>query len=105
MWQASAKSRSLGAANAQGLEYNKAAAYTAATFTIGDNRATQDTALLFENVDTGVSATVTIPAGIEDSSELVGGKVNFNFSLAASNSMITTCISGGPLTDVTLRMQ
>lgn len=104
LWQLSAKSRSLGAANAQGLESPTAVTYTAATFTIGDNRATGDTVINFENVDTGAAATITIPSGVEDASALTGGKVPFAFSLAAGNSTLPVCISGGPLLDVTLRM-
>lgn len=104
LWQLSAKSRSLGAANAQGLESPTTATYSAATFSIGDNRATVDTVINFENVDTGAAATITIPSGVEDASALTGGKVPFALSLAAGNSTLPVCISGGPLIDVTLRM-
>lgn len=107
LYQLQADSRSLGAANAQGLEYNAAVTYKNATFSIGDNRATVDTVLQLINADTGATSTLTIPLTIDESSDLSTGKspMSADFSLEASQSMLVMCLSGGPLVNLELRLQ
>lgn len=107
LYQIQADSRSLGATNAQGLEYDAGATYKSATFSIGDNRATGSTVLQLINADTGATSTVTIPSAIDESSDLAAGKVLLpaDFSLATNQSMLVMCLSGGPLINLELRLQ
>lgn len=107
LYQVQADSRSLGAANAQGLEYESAITYKSATFSIGDNQATGNTVLQLANADTGATSTLTIPTAIDESSDVAAGKVSLsaNFALAANESMIVMCLSGGTLINLEMRLQ
>jgi len=80
--------------------------YSYATFSAGANTAPVDTVLSLINADTGAVSTLTIPSGETDASNLTGGKVALStqITLAAGQSMLAVCISGGPMTDVELRL-
>lgn len=107
LYQVQADSRSLGAANAQGLEYDSAVTYRSATFSIGDNQAIGNTILQLVNADNGATSTLTIPSAIEESSDLAAGKVllSADFALAINQSVIVMCLSGGPLINLEVRLQ
>lgn len=102
-----AKSRALGAANSQGLEAASPQSYSVALVDIGANTATADTVLQLVNANTGVVSTVTVPQGVDSTTDVAGGKINLSssFAMASGDSMIVMCKSGGPLTDVEVRLQ
>ena len=99
------ESRSLGSSNSQGLELGTTS-YSFVTFSCSQS-STSNTVLSFINADTGDTRSATIPANTKDSSNITGGKLSFSpspLTFSSGNSLLVMCLSGGPLTDVTIRL-
>jgi hypothetical protein len=103
-WQAS--SWSLGGTSAKGVIMGKAVTYSYATMNAGANNATSDIVLSLINAETGDISSFIVPETVDDSYQVAGGRLNLSvpISFAVGQTMLMTCVSGGPLLDAHVRL-
>ena len=102
--QTRTRSRSLGAANCQGIPL-AAGTYRYATFS-GFNTATAETVVDLINGATGATTTVRIPAGVDESTGMPNGKLALSAPYANNDGeqLLVEVLSGGPVVAMHTRL-